>query len=72
MLESIGRFINHYYLSRRRLLRLNIKEDDQPKPGRWYNAGVERTCKMLEERGYTIIDADVGLDYKSPVIHFMK
>jgi len=72
ILKRLVTFINDSYTSRRKILRRKIKEDDQPEPGRWYNAGLERTCKMLEERGYTIIDEDMGVDYKSPVRHFTK
>lgn len=70
--QRLGSYINRCYMSRRRIVRLNITEDEEPKPGRWYNAGLERTCKMLEEKGYTIIDPDMGVDYRNPVIHFAK
>jgi hypothetical protein len=46
--------------------------DDQPIPGRWYNAGLERTCAMLEDAGYRIIDPDVGSLHRDPIIHFVK
>ena len=35
---------------------MDVNVDDQPRPGRWYHAGVERTCEMLNKLGYTIID----------------
>ena len=49
-----------------------VAEDDTPRPGRWYNAGTARTCEMLKRTGYTIVDADMGFDYRSPLIHFRK
>jgi hypothetical protein len=43
-----------------------------PSPGRWYNAGIERTCSMLEEVGYQVVDPDVGTIPRDPIIHFVK
>ncbi|MEU9174699.1 class I SAM-dependent methyltransferase [Streptomyces sp. NPDC048420] len=52
--------------------RLNLSEDDVARPGRWYNAGGTRTCELLEKLGYEVLDPDMELDYRSPVIHFRK
>lgn len=49
-----------------------MDQNDQPKAGRWYHAGVDRTCSMLQEVGYIIIDPDVGTCLRDPIIHFMK
>lgn len=46
--------------------------DDEPIPGRWYDAGIERTCGMLEKYGYKIIDRDVETSLRDPIIHFVK
>lgn len=46
--------------------------NDEPSPGRWYNAGINRTCQMLKDNGYKIIDADVETSLRDPIIHFMK
>ena len=47
--------------------------DDKPRPGgRWYHAGKERTCQMLVDLGYQIIDPDVGTCPRDPIIHFRK
>lgn len=51
---------------------LKMDEDNAPTPGRWYHAGLERTCQMLQDIGYRIIDPDVGVVYRDPVIHFAK
>jgi methyltransferase family protein len=40
--------------------------------GQWYDAGLERTCQMLEKTGYKIVDRDVGTIPRDPIIHFMK
>jgi hypothetical protein len=45
---------------------------DEPSPGRWYNAGVERTCAMLSNVGYELVDRDVGTLLRDPIIHFRK
>jgi hypothetical protein len=47
-------------------------EKDGEKPGSWYHAGIERTCSMLEEIGYQIVDPDVGTCLRDPIIHFIK
>jgi hypothetical protein len=46
--------------------------DVMPSPGRWYDAGVERTCEMLEKVGWVVLDADVGVNHRDPVVHFVK
>lgn len=49
---------------------MEADKDDEPSPGRWYNAGTERTCAMLEKTGYEIVDPDVGTCLRDPIIHF--
>lgn len=46
--------------------------DLDPKPGRWFHAGLDRTCAMLEASGYQIVDPDVGTVPRDPIIHFRK
>jgi hypothetical protein len=41
-------------------------------PGRWYHAGIDRTCTMLESLSYKIIDNDVNINIRDPLIHFIK
>jgi len=52
--------------------RKKINEDEIPLPGRWYHAGTKRTCDMLQANGFTVVDADMGFDFRSPIIHFRK
>lgn len=47
-------------------------EDNIPRPGRWYNAGIERTCKTLEQLGYKVISRDLEIIARDPVIQFTK
>ncbi len=47
-------------------------EDNTPRPGRWYHAGIRETCSMLQELGYTVISPDVGTSLRDPIIHFVK
>jgi len=51
---------------------LDINEDNTPSPGRWYNAGKTRVVNMLKNVGYEVINEDIGVDYRSPIIHFKK
>ena len=63
------------YRFKRAKLPVYIKpdEDDEPRPGgRWYDAGIDRTCAMLEGQGYRVIDPDVGTSLRDPIIHFVK
>lgn len=46
--------------------------NDEPAPGRWYDAGIKRTCAMLEKYGYEIVDEDVETSLRDPIIHFRK
>jgi len=57
---------------RKQLKCKKMDENSAPSPGRWYHAGIERTCSMLQEVGYNIIDSDVGTCLRDPIIHFMK
>jgi len=46
--------------------------DNRPHPGRWYHAGIDRTCRMLESIGYSIVDPDVGTCHRDPILHFVR
>jgi phospholipid N-methyltransferase len=46
--------------------------DEEPSAGRWFHAGINRTCEMLKTHGYKIIDSDVETSLRDPIIHFMK
>jgi len=50
--------------------RKSIIEDNIPTPGRWYHAGIEKTCEMLQGLGYQIVDPDMGVVHRDPIIHF--
>ena len=50
---------------------MNTDEFEENK-GHWYDAGTERTCEMLEKIGYKIIEPDIGLLPRDPMIHFIK
>lgn len=69
---SLVRWVPKYLMGRRKPPLLNVNEDDEPRPGRWYNAGIDRTCSMLKEVGYTIVDPDVGTCLRDPIIQFLK
>jgi hypothetical protein len=48
------------------------KSDTTIAPGKWYHAGVERTCRFLTSIGWEVVNPDVGLIPRDPVIHFRK
>jgi hypothetical protein len=69
----VGTFLSDYFFFRNSELRPRTADiDHQPSPGRWYDAGAERTCEMLERFGYEILDYDVGTCPRDPIIHFRK
>jgi hypothetical protein len=57
---------------RHRRPRLAPRRDDQPEPGRWFDAGAARTAAMLRETGYRVLDEDVGTCPRDPIVHFQK
>jgi phospholipid N-methyltransferase len=60
-------------LGRRRPFRADhVQDDDVPRPGRWYDAGVDQTCRMLRECGYTVVCPDLEVTVRDPVIEFTK
>jgi len=50
----------------------SAREDDTPRPGRWYHLGIDRATRMLNEAGFVVIDGDVGVNLRDPVIEFEK
>lgn len=56
----------------RRPPRIDPDKDNHPSPGRWYHAGIQRTCDMLERIGYLVHDPDVGTCLRDPILHFVK
>jgi hypothetical protein len=41
-------------------------------PGRWYHAGIDRTGNTLKELGWEVVDADIGVVPRDPIVHFRK
>ena len=51
---------------------LDMNEDMTPRPGRWFNMGTDRACQVLEDLGMVIIERDMEINVRDPLIHFMK
>ena len=51
---------------------LDVNEDEIPRPSRFFHAGVDRTCEMLQGLGYEVLDPDIGASLRDPIIHFQK
>jgi SAM-dependent methyltransferase len=51
---------------------LDKNESPEHVAGRWYHAGVSRTCGVLRELGYEVVDEDVGTIHRDPIIHFRR
>jgi hypothetical protein len=47
-------------------------EDLVPRPGRWYHLGKTEACATLERHGYRVVETDVGVNHRDPIMHFVK
>lgn len=70
LLKRVVRAMGTWIARRYALRPLDIAEDDELRPGRWYHAGTDRTCDMLRSKGFVVVDDDMGIDHRSPMIHF--
>jgi phospholipid N-methyltransferase len=52
--------------------RLDALEDGTPSPGRWYHLGAANCAQMLQAIGFKVIDVDVGVNHRDPIVHFEK
>lgn len=50
----------------------DLNEDQVPRPGRWYHAGTDEVCAILSGLGMEIMDRDMGVNIRDPLIHFRK
>ncbi|HUX53525.1 MAG TPA: class I SAM-dependent methyltransferase [Williamwhitmania sp.] len=50
----------------------NKNEDDIITPGRWYHLGVDNAENMLKKIGFEVIEKDVGVIQRDPIVHFFK
>lgn len=70
--NQIERAFGIRLVGRTRLALKDKDEDSQPRPGRWFHAGTNRTVSLLQEVGYVVVNRDVGLVTRDPIIHFKK
>lgn len=47
-------------------------DDFSPAPSTWYHLGIERAEIMLKELGYEVINRDININERDPIIHFRK
>jgi hypothetical protein len=69
LLERVSRQVEDANLERHRR---HIEQPEGPGGNWWYDAGTERTATMLEKLGYRVVDPDVGVDPRSPIVHFVR
>ena len=72
MLSPLLSLYTYYIGKNKKMVPLNKNEDDTPRPGRFYHAGIDRCCEMLEKNGYVVIERDTGTNHRDPIIHFSK
>ena len=69
LVERVARHVEDRRLARYRAF---IDAPQGPEGSWWYDAGTTRTAEMLERHGYRVLDADVGIDPRSPILHFVR
>lgn len=47
-------------------------EPKEPLPGRWYHLGTRWFRQTLEDIGFTVIDQDIGVNLRDPIVKFAK
>lgn len=48
------------------------RADTSLAPGKFHHAGVAETCRFLESVGWEVVNPDVGLVPRDPILHFRK
>ena len=61
--EKMGRALGHV---------VSQNEHDQPEAGRWYHLGQTWFCEMLNKHGFEILDSDIGVLVRDPIVHFRR
>jgi phospholipid N-methyltransferase len=56
----------------RKLMSEKQDESSEASPGRWYHLGTNEACRILKNCGYEVVDPDMGVNHRDPVIHFRK
>jgi hypothetical protein len=69
LIERVARRVEDRQLEK---YRAHIDAPQGPEGSWWYDAGTTRTVEMLQDHGYRVVNPDVGVDPRSPVIHFAR
>lgn len=70
---NIARSIRDIFISRKDYIIYRLdKYINKNKSCIWYHAGAQETCKFLESIGLEIVNPDVGLCVRDPIIHFRR
>jgi Methyltransferase domain len=70
--RAVERVTNHVEDRQLEKYRRHIELPEGPEGSWWYDAGTERTVAMLERVGYRVLDPDVEVDPRSPIVHFVR
>jgi len=72
----IARVLRYAMLRERQLTHnqhiMTADPDVVPRPGRWFDLGLENAISLLTNEGYQVIDPNVGACLRDPIIHFRK
>jgi Methyltransferase domain len=60
-------------LAPRKFIGDHVVDDGSPRgPFDWYDFGVERACGALSKAGFEIVERDMNINHRDPIIHFVK
>jgi hypothetical protein len=48
------------------------KDNRPPVPGQWYHVSIAETADYLSSLGYEVVNPDIGINLRDPVVHFRK
>ena len=52
--------------------RYDLNEDSAARPMRWFHLGAEEMSRALRDIGYLVVEQDVGVNVRDPILHFTK
>lgn len=51
---------------------LDKHQPDNLRPGRWFHIPTQQMVEMVEAAGLTVVDPDVDILFRDPIVHFRK
>jgi phospholipid N-methyltransferase len=52
--------------------KLDKSEPESTSPGAWFHFGVDRACEALSKAGFRVVERDMRLNHRDPIVHFVR